>query len=199
MEKRKRFQSTLPARGATPTDVNTGFLSKYFNPRSPHGERRPPSARASSPKRFQSTLPARGATSRLGRGRRNGRLFQSTLPARGATDALAILIMRNIISIHAPRTGSDSTTATESVPPNHFNPRSPHGERRERRRTALQSAISIHAPRTGSDKEVNIYGAVYQHFNPRSPHGERLSNIRGFSAHDIISIHAPRTGSDCAK
>ena len=64
---------------------------------------------------FQSTLPARGATDKLGQPTRLDILFQSTLPARGATiektdDALALLI-----SIHAPRTGSDVSSPTVAV------------------------------------------------------------------------------------
>ena len=79
------FQPTLPARGATfqqfkatfqgdpisthaprtgsdPTDVNTGFLSRYFNPRSPHGERPRWTRCFPTNTVFQPTLPARGAT-----------------------------------------------------------------------------------------------------------------------------------------
>ena len=56
------FQSTLPARGATP--------SRW---------------RWRKAKIFQSTLPARGATRRAFAGTGQRFLFQSTLPARGAT------------------------------------------------------------------------------------------------------------------
>ena len=55
--------------------------------------------------------------------------FQSTLPARGATGDEWKDRYHNAISIHAPRTGSDSLTI----------------------QTARPDAISIHAPRTGSD------------------------------------------------
>ena len=57
-------------------------------------------------------------------------VFQSTLPARGATattfDAPYVLW----ISIHAPRTGSDPDAYRCGGGTAHFNPRSPHGERR---------------------------------------------------------------------
>ena len=79
------FQSTLPARGATRvnrivrtadvisihaprtgSDVSvTVFFAdgeNYFNPRSPHGERRFVDSLHKKPIPFQSTLPARGAT-----------------------------------------------------------------------------------------------------------------------------------------
>ena len=80
----------------------------YFNPRSPHGERHCYRKQLRAEWAFQSTLPARGAT-------RADYLdslplpFQSTLPARGATRGTAARgggFRR--ISIHAPRTGSDS-------------------------------------------------------------------------------------------
>ena len=59
--------------------------------------------------KFQSTLPVRGAT--------EGRYtvdpayasFQSTLPVRGATALLNYAGANSIISIHAPREGSDCT------------------------------------------------------------------------------------------
>ena len=78
------FQSTLPARGATSSIIaaanaldisihapRTGSdtassgrrrWQPYFNPRSPHGERRTRIPVCSSRRVFQSTLPARGAT-----------------------------------------------------------------------------------------------------------------------------------------
>ena len=102
-----QFQSTLPARGATrasqpppePPAISihaprtgsddgrrrTSAAAKDFNPRSPHGERR-----------------------RCGFHRLSFRQFQSTLPARGATIIPACSPSVTIISIHAPRTGSDS-------------------------------------------------------------------------------------------
>ena len=103
----------------------------------------------------------------------------------------------------------------------HFNPRSPHGERRAfilfiKRQTKFQSTlpargatfyqfanivdsdnISIHAPRTGSDAtggDKQAFGAC--NFNPRSPHGERQGTRFKPTAAVPISIHAPRTGSD---
>ena len=117
----------------TGSDIPPRFPSasspRNFNPRSPHGERR---------------------TQTNDNGiRRN--LFQSTLPARGATAGRLRAARLTVISIHAPRTGSDKGGAVESGFCPHFNPRSPHGERRR------------FSPRTKQ----------HSHFNPRSPHGER--------------------------
>ena len=101
------FQSTLPARGATRGTVRYNLLRRYFNPRSPHGERQNSLCSWQATQPFQSTLPARGATATAAMCCRRASAFQSTLPARGAT-RLGI--------------GFDTTLAN-------FNPRSPHGER----------------------------------------------------------------------
>ena len=145
------FQSTLPARGATHPAQHQDNDTQHFNPRSPHGERHT----------FRCWL------LRLG-------IFQSTLPARGATRAAQHQQKCNLISIHAPRTGSDCSGKSAHLPCCDFNPRSPHGERRTRFICSLPTqTISIHAPRTGSDPCTKGGGADPAHFNPRSPHGER--------------------------
>ena len=56
------FQSTLPARGATLTRLIFYPFWRYFNPRSPRGERRYNIIKEKAMSLFQSTLPARGAT-----------------------------------------------------------------------------------------------------------------------------------------
>ncbi len=145
---------------------------------------------------FQSTLPARGATiPHCCLLPRNG--FQSTLPARGATARDAGLDTGIIISIHAPRTGSDV------------------------RNLALRSGfeiISIHAPRAGSDRRGGHFSARPDISIHASPHGERQQETQGWTLASLfqstlpargatmrkncycwncfISIHAPRTGSD---
>ena len=65
---------------------------------------------------FQSTLPSQGATADRGRYFIEG-LFQSTLPSQGATATSFVVIRTNIISIHAPLTGSDDqTNYTDNLP-----------------------------------------------------------------------------------
>ena len=80
----------------------------------------------------------------------------------------------SLISIHAPRTGSDTALLYSHQRKPNFNPRSPHGERRH-------SADARNC---------------YLHFNPRSPHGERPAAYMPTGGRSSISIHAPRTGSD---
>ena len=80
-----------------------------------------------------------------------------------------------LISIHAPRMGSDRFGRRHRPVGGHFNPRSPDGERQNRKRRSNQM----------------------KDFNPRSPDGERPSpQYRSFRP-AAISIHAPRMGSDC--
>ena len=100
---------------------------------------------------FQSTLPVWGATVVcMVKIIREGQ-FQSTLPVWGATEAQYQKTTEFVISIHAPRVGSDHDD--EPKPP------------------AL--IISIHAPRVGSDDARARFVQQYFHFNPRSPCGER--------------------------
>ena len=149
--------------------------TRNFNPRSPHGERLHNPRKVCNLLEFQSTLPARGATGAF-ISMILTNIFQSTLPARGATTARQHPDSRMAISIHAPRTGSDNSIRTGNIQTAlHFNPRSPHGERRG-------------CPTVCCDRK--------KHFNPRSPHGERLSFFDFTRVALYISIHAPRTGSD---
>ena len=167
------FQSTLPARGATTSSPASCCRRCHFNPRSPHGERLFINSRKSFASGFQSTLPARGATPTHD--------FQSC--------ALHI-------SIHAPRTGSDSDLLDKF----------------------MGLDISIHAPRTGSDvfvlsqlrrlrifqstlpargatcrKTRNALPAAFQSTLPARGATTRDGTMR---VSKYISIHAPRTGSD---
>ena len=56
--------------------------------------------------------------------------FLSTLPARGATYFLPRCFLCTIISIHAPRKGSDAADRRRGDAVQNFYPRSPQGERR---------------------------------------------------------------------
>ena len=100
------FQSTLPAWGETGRPGKRA-CDGDFNPLSPHGER-PTGKKAEDRKeRFQSTLPAWGETKKNSNGSVSSK-----------------------ISIHSPRMGRDPHTRPVPFVPPHFNPLSPHGERR---------------------------------------------------------------------
>ena len=79
-----RFQSTLPVWGATPLSLPVRHRKR----------------------RFQSTLPVWGATPQATISVTTV-TFQSTLPVWGATGAMHATPMFTVISIHAPRVGSD--------------------------------------------------------------------------------------------
>ena len=167
------FQPTLPVRGATSSvdhyTINNAISthapragsdpfrprprphSRYFNPRSPCGERlaEPEAQRAEA--LFQPTLPVRGATGRTVRHVCIAR-FQPTLPVRGATaDFNSMIGIPNDFNPRSP-CGERPSCFLPSIGMTNFNPRSPCGER----------------------PMGQYYGFAYlQDFNPRSPCGER--------------------------
>ena len=166
------FQSTPPVRGATSSACARLSLSVSFNPRPPCGERLEAWLKENYEPQFQSTPPVRGATVDLGFNDRGG-----------------------IVSIHAPRAGSDQVARGWAQPPGRFNPRPPCGER-----------PCAHAVRTRCGG-----------FNPRPPCGERLGLLAVYPDMEFqstppvrgatpgycflvagwkVSIHAPRAGSD---
>ena len=169
---------------------------KYFNPRSPHGERPSPMRWKPCPRAFQSTLPARGAT---GAFQMSDALSMISIhaPRTGSDGIRERAAAPTEISIHAPRTGSDSARAQPPLRPAHFNPRSPHGERRLRVGDCAVRAASFQStlPARGATRRHRQHIATCTDFNPRSPHGERRYGGKN-SCGDGISIHAPRTGSD---
>ena len=103
-----------------------------FNPRSPCGERPDYLPLFETKKEFQSTLPVRGATWDPPAGGRD-RLISIHAPRAGSDYGFDQIGRFHVISIHAPRAGSDT---------------SPHW-------TVYSILISIHAPRAGSDSSVN--------------------------------------------
>ena len=214
---RTTFQSTLPSRGATvrlliydefipisihaplagsdPRNLFPLLRRRYFNPRSPRGERRRCPSLSGHVWLFQSTLPSRGATrfylqtalvhkfqstlpSRGATWRSLAYMgiigFQSTLPSRGATGRVCRPACPLEISIHAPLAGSDY----------------------EYIESAFDAGISIHAPLAGSD--------WFEASKSENKEFQSTLPSRGATAMDpwwlrtlAISIHAPLAGSDC--
>ena len=169
------FQSTLPVWGATCSPQHKDSAGGYFNPRSPCGERLHHNYEKQAENRFQSTLPVWGATT------------------VSTEDKFTV-----IISIHAPRVGSDPARYSSQRHRCNFNPRSPCGERLYHTYCITAGTpISIHAPRVGSDNRSCTLLCCHMYFNPRSPCGER-PHVPPLSVtgQQEISIHAPRVGSD---
>ena len=130
-----KFQSMLPARGASNELLAIAVVTYYFNPCSPRGEHHLD---------FLSAMYAA--------------LFQSMLPARGASCANTDPEKTVCISIHAPREGSILCSATIRSNCANFNPCSPRGEHQVVTRRFRRATMN---------------------FNPCSPRGEhRLDGIR---------------------
>ena len=123
--------------------------------------------------------------------------FQSTLPARGATISGTPYKQTSDISIHAPRTGSDPFSVPTCWNGTHFNPRSPHGERRWKTNDCFAvGKFQSTLPARGATRSALGITRKQADFNPRSPHGERPERSPLIFSSRTISIHAPRTGSD---
>ena len=213
------FQSTLPVWGATqvaalilsigdisihaprvgsdPPSAAPFTVARYFNPRSPCGERHENYYGDLKLSKFQSTLPVWGAT-----------VWSQPLP-----------VVRGI-SIHAPRVGSDVRDALTYLQDLAFQSTLPvWGATRLFRRGLHRRGISIHAPRVGSDASDAALWVLLFAFQSTLPVWGATSSLppaqipRQFQstlpvwgatnteAREIgwseISIHAPRVGSDC--
>ena len=102
-----------------------------------------------------------------------------------------------VISIHAPRVGSDYAFTTEMAERMLFQSTLPvWGATADAHPRVGLEHISIHAPRVGSDRSYAHRALFLTNFNPRSPCGERLQSNDEVPSRVRISIHAPRVGSD---
>ena len=134
---------------------------------------------------------------------------------------LAQQLVHVLISIHAPREGSDVHTPAGGpcragnfyprsprgerlrpvlvliVGPVHFYPRSPRGERPSSA-TSMASGSNFYprSPRGERPATSRVCAGCGADFYPRSPRGERPNMIVNIYAIKDISIHAPREGSD---
>ena len=195
-----KFQSTLPARGATKAPAVFVHNLLDFNPRSPRGERhgrRNPSLRC---KYFNPRSP-RGE--------------------RPIADDCVIVAVR--ISIHAPREGSDGYLPLWVTHFSYFNPRSPRGERQGRRGSPARSTEDFN-PRSPRGERRDVFAAQLAPWKFQSTLPARGATVHGlsggrterqfqstlpargataecqvFSSNVDISIHAPREGSDSCR
>ena len=102
-----------------------------------------------------------------------------------------------LISIHAPREGSDSSGSTLWEMLLHFYPRSPRGERPDIWWVGDYSDKFLSTlPARGATRLRRTSSSAPGYFYPRSPRGERPGAGRQHPYHHRISIHAPREGSD---
>ena len=170
------FQSTHPARGATPGWCAALPSYHYFNPRTPRGVRRS----------YCLYL-------------LDGIIFQSTHPARGATVHHPEAVLVGQISIHAPREGCDSSRFSLTPACFNFNPRTPRGVRPVGLPDIVSSPVrfqSTHPARgaTGRPCKGPGRGSISIHA-PREG-CDVMHGLQHFGAVIFISIHAPREGCD---
>ena len=127
-------------------------------------------------KKFLSTLPARGATVNVLSARSNSTYFYPRSPRGERLHTSCNVACSMVISIHAPREGSDRGTYPPPAAGYIFLSTLPaRGATRLNPSQILWFGISIHAPREGSDRALALLFRYY-----------------------AISIHAPREGSDGA-
>ena len=170
---------------------------RYFNPRSPHGERRWKrwgtsevsddisihAPRTGSDLNQRNTAPdcsnfnprsphgerlhAGGVFCHLGD-------FNPRSPHGERPLGDGIIVKNPCISIHAPRTGSDRSIYADVTPTEDISIHAPRtGSDGRDGLLVSKENISIHAPRTGSDLCRACDNYQQKNFNPRSPHGER--------------------------
>ena len=146
------FQSTLPLRGATSRFFCSSIRPRYFNPRSPCGERLRPSNTVSPRRNFNPRSPC-GERHFLSFLRCWLMSFQSTLPLRGATGWPGSGSTWSPISIHAPLAGSDSPTLS-GLRIHDISIHAPlAGSDHTLPLLVPSDSISIHAPLAGSDSK----------------------------------------------
>ena len=191
-----KFQSTLPARGATLTRRNTAPDCSNFNPRSPHGERLLSAGLPGLTTNFNPRSP-HGERQKLCEELQEIAESQSTLPARGATcSSSQSFSLSSYFNPRSPHGERRLLRAVDRKTYDNFNPRSPHGERlRWTVKKYATGEISIHAPRTGSDGDLQARQNG-ERFQSTLPARGATCCERKQNKHPCISIHAPRTGSD---
>ncbi len=150
---------------------------RYFNPRSPWGERR-----------IAGTVSGHG--------------FQISIHApRGGSDikVLTKFLASTSISIHAPRGGSDTARSAGGNARRHFNPRSPWGERPFSDVGCLPESLLFQStlPVGGATSNCQTCNQ-HCHISIHAPRGGSDACCKGYAGRWSISIHAPRGGSDYA-
>ena len=220
-----RFLSTLPARGATPGPAHqkggegAGFLSTL--PARGATYRMMFSLAVAT---FLSTLPARGATGRRRGPHPGGRYFYPRSPRGERRQASIRSGLKELISIHAPREGSDAFSLyllynrgefLSTLPARGATYDYPHLEKRNVVFLSTLPARGATRPSLRSKSRpwsflstLPARGATYlqyvllldQAISIHAPREGSDSGSRRYSGRSSgISIHAPREGSDASR
>ena len=148
------FQSTLPVWGATDSGLCAGREHGQFQSTLPVWGATQERLSAKLAELFQSTLPVWGATWSAMTSLCLVK-FQSTLPVWGATLTVVIVLAWEMISIHAPRVGSDVPEGERRNHKCNFNPRSPCGER--------QPSVPVFSNSIKFQSTLPVWGATLVH------------------------------------
>ena len=160
-------------RGATCRYRKSGRSARYFNPRSPCGERRGNENRDAVHRDFNPRSPC-GERHDITETVNASADFNPRSPCGERLTENSDTQKNRSISIHAPHAGSDPPAKQRLKRPNNFNPRSPCGER---------PIFRISRPWAGLfQSTLPMRGATF--------------TSRGTSISPLISIHAPHAGSD---
>ena len=125
----RKFQSTLPAGGATMLQYSRYWIAPDFNPRSPQGERPKYSGRCKRLSGISIHAPRRGSDKWQCFQRCIAAQFQSTLPAGGATGPLGRRCAQLDFNPRSPQGERPDPRRAAQARLWYFNPRSPQGER----------------------------------------------------------------------
>ena len=101
-----------------------------------------------------------------------------------------------MISIHAPRMGSDIVHHKRHLNPEFQSTLPAWGATREGITPETRYIFQSTLPAWGATAGYKAICAMVDNFNPRSPHGERPERLLDERQSIVISIHAPRMGSD---
>ena len=150
----RKFQSTLPVRGATVPAYPTAHPSA-ISIHAPRAGSDGPGVRAAGASGISIHAPRAGSDEQGHPAQFCTGAISIHAPRAGSDSGSAGADDSHSISIHAPRAGSDIMLGRPPPPMMHFNPRSPCGERLLIAVDLRQHLdISIHAPRAGSDREM---------------------------------------------
>ena len=146
---------------------------KYFNPRSPCGERLPPQDSGTPYNLISIHAPLAGSDqSPVSLAQQS--LISIHAPLAGSDVLVKFVQIQISISIHAPLAGSDHFAQLHYGRYENFNPRSPCGERQPLTFPIMAFPLfQSTLPLRGATVYGRYGGHTFRDFNPRSPCGER--------------------------
>ena len=187
------FLSTLPARGATSWLGGAGADATISIHAPREGSDRPGQLRRSGKRHFYPRSPRGERPGPQDDAPAGGKNFYPRSPRGERHFAMSGTSMASLISIHAPREGSDPPSRCGAPGGRYFYPRSPRGERPIP--NIVFSPLIHFYPRSprGERRVCRQYRPRrLHHFYPRSPRGERPAPRRSCDARSNFYPRSPR-------